>query len=250
MGVPDAAPARARAGQARACPGQCHTFQGHHGNALFIYEEHVGVQDAAVRCLPQSGIGNQSLVRFRKSRQHNVFHADRKMWLVIRYEHQQGLQTGVQDTGAQAVRSVAIVPRCRGGQRLLIGIGEFVDLPECRPVLKPQFGGAFVEPAARDPAVATGSGGFQVDVFGRPIHAGSLGSHVRQPARSRLLRWRPGGQGVPVLPAYDLDEVCAGFGQQQGVQEFKVGEGDGNIRPVERLEEHFDLPCERHDRTA
>ena len=34
------------------------------------------------------------------------------------------------------------------------------------------------------------------------------------------------------------------------MQEFEAGEGDGNLSPVERLEEHFDLAGEGHDRTV
>ncbi|MCY3713020.1 MAG: hypothetical protein OXH02_07010 [Gemmatimonadetes bacterium] len=196
-----------------AHPGQDHTFQGHHGKALFVYEIYVGQQAVVFRGFLQPRIGNQDFITFWKSLQHNVFHADRQMRAVIRSEQQQGLQTSIQDTRVQAVGSVSFSAGCQADQDLPLGVHGLVDLTEGGTVLKPQFGGAFVESPVRDPAIATGPDGFQIDGFGQPGHAGSSGSHVRQPGRSRFLRFGFGGQGIPVLPAHDLDEVGTDFGQ-------------------------------------
>ncbi|MDE2846083.1 MAG: hypothetical protein OXO51_05180 [Gemmatimonadota bacterium] len=176
-----------------ARPGQGHAFQGHRGKALFVNEVHVGHQAAFIGGFSQPRIGNQDFIAFRKSLQHNGFYADRQIRAVIRHEQQKDLQTRIQDTGVQAIGPVAFIPGCQRGQGFPVGVHDIVDLAEGGPVLKPQFGGAFVESVIRDPAIASGFDAFQVDVFGNlgypscPGHTGSFSSHVCQPARSRFL---------------------------------------------------------------
>ena len=150
----------------------------------------------------------------------------------------------------QAEGAVPIVPGHQEGQRLPVRVHEFIYLAERRSVLKPHFDGAFVEQAACRPAAATGFDGFQVDASGHFNVADSFGSHVEQPVRTRFVRFRPGRKGVPFPAAHQLDDVCPGFAEYQGIRNLKILEDSGEIRLVEGLEEHFDLSRERHDRTA
>ena len=187
MGIPGA-PAVAQA----ARRGQGHTLQGHYGQAMLVEEVYVGHQATAWCCLPHPGVGILDFVLTGKSLEHKGFHADRQMWFFIRDKHQQCLQTGIQDTGVQPVGTVAVIPGRQKGQRFSFAVHQFVDMTELGAVIKPHFGGQFVESTARGTPVATRTDGFQIDPFGITVHAGPDGSRVRQPRRPVVLGFRPG----------------------------------------------------------